>query len=56
LFWYFLHIADLAVGPVFAFSNLDRVGGLGFAFDAFCATEPFGFELLTLPSVALFFD
>jgi len=36
------------------------VDGLGFAFDAFCATllssQSFGFELLALPSVALFFD
>jgi len=51
-----------AVGPVFAFSYFDRVGGLGFAFDVFCVTllflvsESFGFELLALPSIALFFD
>jgi len=35
-------------------------GCLGFAFDVFCVTAlsflaSFGFELLTLPSVALFF-
>jgi len=28
----------MAVGPAFAFSEFDRVGGLGFAFDVFCVT------------------
>jgi len=36
-------------------SEFDRVGGLGFAFDVFCVTESFGYELLALPSVALYF-
>jgi len=44
----------VSVGP--AFRKFDRVGGFGFAFDVFCITESFGFELLALPSVALFFD
>jgi len=42
-------------GHSFTFSEFDRVGGLGFAFDVFCVTEPFDFELLALPSVALYF-
>ena len=42
--------------PAFTFSEFDRVGGLGFSFDVFYLTEPFGFEWLALPSVALFFD
>jgi len=51
----------IAVGPAFTFGKFDRVGGLGFAFDVYCVTllflvpESFGFELLALPSVALFF-
>jgi len=45
----------IPVGPAFTVSEFDRVGGLAFAFDAFCVTESFGFELLALPSVALFF-
>ena len=28
----------IAVGPAFTFSDFDRVGGRGFAFDVFCAT------------------
>ena len=28
----------IAVGPAFALSEFDRVGGLGFAFDVFCVT------------------
>jgi len=46
----------VAVGPAFTFSDFDRVGGRGFAFDVFCVTHSFGFELLALPSVALLFD
>jgi len=42
--------------PAFTFSKFDRVGGVGFSFDVFCVTEPFGFEWLALPSVAVFFD
>jgi len=38
-----------------AFSDFDVAGRFGFAFDVFCVTEPYGFELLTLRSVALFF-
>ena len=42
--------------PAFAFSEFERFGGLFFHFDVFCITESFGFELLALPSVGLFFD
>jgi len=28
----------LAVGPAFTFSDFDRIGSLGFAFDVFCVT------------------
>ena len=28
----------IAVGPAFTFSEFDRIGGLGFAFDVFCVT------------------
>jgi len=52
----------IPVGPAFTVSEFDRVGGLGFASDVFCVTllflasQSFGFELLALPSVGLFFD
>jgi len=53
----------MAVGPVFTFSDFDTVGCGGFCFWRLlrhtvisCVTEPFGFEWLALPSVALFFD
>jgi len=58
-----LSIFYISFGPAFIFSNVDTTGGLGFTFDVFCITlffscltEPFGFELLTLPGVALVFD
>jgi len=59
----FFSIFCKSVYPAFTVSEFDRVGGLGFAFDGFCVTllfhasqRFFGFKLLALPSVALFFD
>jgi len=53
------NILSITFDPAFAFSDFDVAGCLGFAFDVFCVfscvTKPYGFELLTLPSVALFF-
>ena len=52
----------IGVGLGFGFPAFDMADSLGFAFDIYCTkpfsciSEPFGFELLTLPSVALFFD
>jgi len=42
----------MAVGP--AFSGFEMAGGLDFALACFCVTQLFGFELVTLPSVASF--
>jgi len=50
------NILCITFGPAFAFIDFDVAGCLEFAFDVFCVTKPYVFELLTLPSVALIFD